>query len=144
MSVEYTSESCLTRSIDGACVASPPCTACRFCVSLWAKGEYIDHAEALWPTPPDPPFARGGKRAREQGAGKHLRPVAHNEIATPWRLIGSMRYVAIRLGWADRKLRRIGGDQPKHPYDEKKDRQRSDTRTGQDEKAHNMVCRAGS
>ena len=64
MSVECTREACLARSIDevdGGCAASPVCKPGRFRTSLRANGEYTDDAEVLRPTPPDPPFTRGGK-----------------------------------------------------------------------------------
>ena len=64
MSVECTSEACLARSIDevdGVCAASPAFKACRFRTSLRANGEHTDDAEVLRPTPPNPPFTRGGK-----------------------------------------------------------------------------------
>ena len=63
-SVESTMEAALARSIDNvdrACAASPACKTCRFRTSLRANGEYTDDAEVLRPTPPAPPFTRGGK-----------------------------------------------------------------------------------
>ena len=77
VSFECTREPCLARPIDevdGACAASPAFKACRFRTSLRANGEYTDdaevlrptpgEAEAVWPTPPSPPFTRGGKEGR--------------------------------------------------------------------------------
>ena len=77
VSFECTREPCLARSIDevdGVCAASPACKACRFRTSLRANGEHTDdaevlrptpgEAEAVWPTPPAPPFTRGGKEGR--------------------------------------------------------------------------------
>ena len=77
MSFECTREPCWARPIDevdGACAASPAFKACRFRTSLRANGEHTDdaevlrptpgEAEAVWPTPPSPPFTRGGKEGR--------------------------------------------------------------------------------
>ena len=66
VSVECTGEACLARSIDGvvgAYALSPAMMACRFRTSLGADDEYTDDAEVVRPTPPDPPFTRGGKVA---------------------------------------------------------------------------------
>ena len=57
-------KSCLAQSIEkveGASDVSPRRMACPFRTSLWSSGEYVDDAEAPWPTPLNPPFARGGK-----------------------------------------------------------------------------------
>ena len=70
MSFECTRKACLARSIDeveSVCAASPACKACRFRTCLWANGEYTDDAEVLRPTPPGPPFTRGGKLSATAG-----------------------------------------------------------------------------
>jgi Planctomycete cytochrome C/WD domain, G-beta repeat len=64
VSVECTSEVCSARSInefEGVCAASPARKVCHFRTSSWVIGEFTDDAEVLRPTPPNPPFTRGGK-----------------------------------------------------------------------------------
>jgi Protein of unknown function (DUF1553)/Protein of unknown function (DUF1549) len=57
------------------CATSPVCMACRFLKSLLANGKYTDDAAVLRPTPPGPPFTRGGKvnsAARRRGPSTAL------------------------------------------------------------------------
>ena len=60
------------------CAASTLRRACRIETSLRANGEFTDDAEALRPTPPNPPFTRGGKA--------HHRSFARNKSA-PWTFV---------------------------------------------------------
>ena len=57
---------------DCECAAPPPCMACRFGTLLRANGEPTDDAKALRPTPPCPPFTRGGK-------ARAYRPLVRNK-----------------------------------------------------------------
>ena len=60
--------------------SSPDWKACHFRTSVGANGGYADDAKALRPTPPGPPFTRGGKGqahaslALKRAQRKHLFP----------------------------------------------------------------------
>ena len=88
-SVECTREACLAQSIgevDGGRAASPACQAGHFRTSSWANDQDSDAAEAWRPTPPAPPFTRGGNlsatarmREQERSFGRRLcKPVNPN------------------------------------------------------------------
>ena len=120
VSFECTKEPCWARPIDaadGACVASPCFKACRFRTSLRATGEHTDdsqvlrptpgEAEAVWPTPPGPPFTRGGKegglaefaqRIRKECASGATPTFHHASFALPRMPVATPRPHANREG----------------------------------------------
>ena len=102
VSVECTSEACLARSIDkvdGACAAPPPGVACRFRTPLPATREFTDDAEVLRPTPPGPPFTRGGKE----------------RLAPPWLSIVRNRNTRFAIVFSVQPSPTISSPQPRPP-----------------------------